>query len=148
MNQTQSNKSDIPRKKLREITIQLLYSTLFHENPGDISQEAVMLSEVLDLTEPQINEIQSRISSIVSHRQEIYEKITQCSSANFYGEINSIERVIIEQAVYELLYSPESIDLPLIVSEAIRLAQRFEVPQAIVFLNGLLSAIHKQVLGS
>jgi N utilization substance protein B len=56
----------------------------------------------------------------------------------------AVDRAILRMATYELQYQPE-VPVAVAISEAVELAQQFSTDESGRYVNGLLSAIAKQV---
>ena len=79
-----------------------------------------------------------------SKRQETDELISEFSHTWTIQRIPAVDRNILRLAIYELL---ERHDVPVavVINEAVELAKRFSTEESSKYVNGVLSAIAKQV---
>jgi transcription antitermination factor NusB len=128
------------RTKARQLSLQLLYqmdiTNDFSRESLDnfwLGQEERESSEVKQFTLELINGVQE-------HRQIIDRKITQYAKNWELKRMAVVDRNILRQACYELLFRP---DIPpkVSINEAINLAKRFSGEEAGKFVNGILDRI-------
>ncbi len=132
------------RTKARQLSLQLLYQM---DVTNDFSRESVdnfwlgqeerESSEVKQFTLELINGVQE-------HRQIIDRKITQFAENWELKRMAVVDRNILRQACYELLFRP---DIPpkVSINEAINLAKRFSGEEAGKFVNGILDKIRVDI---
>lgn len=124
------------RREGRERVISLLY---------EMEMKSCSPSELLDqLTLNPDNFVLERFMGICSKREQLDLEINALSKDWEVERMPLIDRIIAEQALYELLFCPE-IPTGVILSEAVELAQNFSTDGSGKFVNGLLSAAAKQV---
>ena len=83
------------------------------------------------------------LKGIIKKRPEIEKIITEHAPQWGFDKIAPIDRVILEQGVYEII---ESDDVPPVVAinEAIEIAKEFGTDKSSKFINGVLSNVMKQ----
>ncbi|HEY3937938.1 MAG TPA: transcription antitermination factor NusB [Bryobacteraceae bacterium] len=82
----------------------------------------------------------------VANAEEIDKKI-EVKAANWRLErMAVVDRNILRLAIYEL--SLQVIPAPVIIDEALELARQFSGDESLPFINGILDAVHRQVLGA
>ena len=84
------------------------------------------------------------IQGLVSHQEEIDERIRQyCENYNL-NRISAVDRNVLRLAIYEMLYRD---DIPPVVSinEAIELAKTFGGAESGKFVNGILDRVRKDL---
>ena len=117
--------------KLRELVMQALYQKeMTGSSNTDLIKQFKQNYKNLNLKdfETYLKEIKQNISDIDS----IINKHTNIN----INKISKIELAILKQAIYEMKNS--SLDKPIIISEAIRLAKRFGQDSSHKFVNALL----------
>ncbi len=117
--------------KLRELVMQALYQKeMTGSSNTDLIKQFKQNYKNLNLKdfETYLKEIKKNILDIDS----IIDKHTNIN----IDQISKIELAILKQAIYELKSS--SLDKPIIISEAIRLAKRFGQDSSHKFVNALL----------
>jgi len=57
-----------------------------------------------------------------------------------------VDRNILRLAIYEL--STNAVPAPIVIDEALELARQFSGDEAVSFINGVLDAVHRQVLAA
>ena len=145
------------RTAARELAVRLCYS--LSENPVD---PAVLLGDTFDEEyfatladedelfktypdEKQIKYIGHVIRGIAEHGAEIDGYIGKYAVGWKFGHISRMAVAIIKTAMYEILYMP---DVPnkAAINEAVELAKRYEQPETVKFINGVLgSFVRKEV---
>lgn len=78
-----------------------------------------------------------------NHREDIDQTITRCASNWRIERMPVVDRNIIRLGVYEL----ESTGLPIgiVISEAVELAKKFSTAKSGSFINGVLSAVARDM---
>ena len=77
---------------------------------------------------------------ILHHQEELDESINTALENYSPERVSAMDRAILRLGVYELLYRKD-LPTPIIVSEAIKLAERFSSLEAPRFINGVLAGI-------
>lgn len=77
---------------------------------------------------------------ILRHQEELDESINAALENYSPERVSAMDRAILRLGVYELLYRKD-LPTPIIVSEAIKLAERFSSLEAPRFINGVLAGI-------
>lgn len=77
---------------------------------------------------------------ILRHQEELDESINTALENYSPERVSAMDRAILRLGVYELLYRKD-LPTPIIVSEAIKLAERFSSLEAPRFINGVLAGI-------
>ena len=81
------------------------------------------------------------VTGIVLKLDEIDRLILEHSNNWRLARMPSVDRNILRLAVYEMLYV--STPAPIVIDEALELAQRFSGDQSAAFINGVLDAIRQ-----
>lgn len=89
--------------------------------------------------------VRERLVGIELHRPEIEELIRSHSRGWSIDRMPLLDLCILWLALYELLYQPDAIPTPVAISEAVELAKNFSTSESGKFINGILSAIAKEM---
>ena len=81
----------------------------------------------------------SRAEKINTHLQQIDEIIEKCAPEWPISQINRIDLAVLRQAVYELLFKPQT-PTKVIIDEAVEIAKRYGGKTSSSFVNGALAA--------
>lgn len=124
----------------RIAVIQTLFA--YEAHGGD---QVVLLEYVLKEFHPQISEpifAKSNLEGVFKNREKIKELIGATAPEWPFEKIAPIDRVILEQGVYEIVFSS---DVPPVVAinEAIEVAKEFGNENSPKFINGVLSTVMK-----
>lgn len=139
------------RSTAREIAVHLIYAVqctgaepqaLLSERFED-SYYSQLAGENEVYTEKPRGKQKSYISAVVegvaAHREELEGYISQYSIGWNLNRISSLARAIMELAMYEILYV-EDVPTNTAVHEAVLLARKYEEPETVAFVNGILGA--------
>ena len=117
--------------KLRELVMQALYQKeMTGSSNTDLIKQFKQNYKNLNL-----NSFETYLKEIKKNILDIDSTIDKHTNINI-DQISKIELAILKQAIYELKSS--SLDKPIIISEAIRLAKRFGQDSSHKFVNALL----------
>ena len=109
--------SQDPRHKRRQLFVEELFSTDFHEQ-----------------------KVSSETQTILQHQKEIDILIQKAASDFPIDKINKIDLAILRLAVYELAFKKKE-PKNVIIDEAIELAKEYANDTSPAFINGVLSHI-------
>lgn len=131
-------------QKFREIVFQLLYG----RDMGRASEENMveLCSNELKVTKKNVKEAQEVVNKICSKLEEIDSQITQTSYAYTFERIPGVERNILRQAIYDLLYN-KTLPHQIVIAEALRLAKKFSTKESASFVNAILDCLYKSLEG-
>ena len=117
--------------KVRELVMQALYQKeMTGSSNTDLIKQFKQNYKNLNL-----NSFETYLKEIKKNILDIDSTIDKHTNINI-DQISKIELAILKQAIYELKSS--SLDKPIIISEAIRLAKRFGQDSSHKFVNALL----------
>lgn len=134
----------IPKRKLREIVFQWLYSTEY--TGTDAKAMRSLLMKELKVARSALREAEERVEKIRAHREEINVLLQEASEGFALDRIQSAEKSILHLAAYELLYD-EEVPSKVALAEAVRLARKFSSPEAAGYVNAVLDHIYHQHQG-
>jgi len=142
------------RTVAREIAVRLCFS--ISENPSDPKE---LLTQVFEekyystlkdedklYKEPpddqQLGYITRLVTGIFEHLAELDGYIEKYSVGWKFGRISRTASAIMKTAMFEILYMP---DIPdgAAINEAVELAKRYEPPETVSFINGVLGSFSR-----
>ena len=106
--------------------------------------EDSLFSEMPD--EPQKEYIVSLVNGVCEHREELDGYITRYSHGWKISRISRTALGVLRCAMYEILYMP---DIPeaASINEAVELDKKFDDPETVSFVNGILGSFMKGLGG-
>lgn len=126
------------RKENREALMKWFYECDMKEELGLLSEYPH--KEAIAKKKPEARYAQALTSAFAEHQEQI-EAIISSSAAHWRIErIGKVELAILRLAATELLHLGD-IPVPVIVSEALELAQKYASDESKPFLNGVLGKI-------
>lgn len=135
----------LPQVKLREIIFQLLYSRDLGR--AEESSSIALLMKELHVTRSGVYLALSKASMLQNHLAEIDATITKAVKDYTLARIQRVERCILRLATYELTIE-KTIPPKVVITEAMRLGRKFATPESANFINAVLDAIYKTMLGA
>jgi len=146
------------RTVAREIAVRLCFS--ISENPSDPAEllSRVFEEEYYSSLEPedelyevkpddrQLEYITRLVSGVFEHAPELDNYIDKYSVGWKFGRISRTAVAIMKTAMYEVLYMPDIPDRAAI-NEAVKLAKRYEPPETVSFINGVLGSFSREETG-
>ena len=146
------------RAVAREIAVRLCFC--ISENPSDPGE---VLSEVFEedyystlkaeddlySVSPdtkQLDYITSLVTGVYEHAAELDGYIDKYAIGWKYGRVSRTAAAIMKTAMYEVLYMPDVPNMAAI-NEAVELAKRYDSPETVSFVNGVLGAFVRTEIG-
>ena len=131
----------------RIAVIQALFAWEFRdseENPAEAAEATLLY--IVEQFYPKLSSVDfalSNLKGILKERKKIKEIIAEHALQWEFDKIAAIDRVILEQGIYEILFSK---DVPPVVAinEAIEIAKEMSTENSPKFINGVLSNVMKQ----
>lgn len=124
------------RSSARERAVHFLY---------EAESRSLPVAEIVSAQVLKVDELVSLLTSGVASRQtDLDEMITEYSHTWTIHRMPAIDRNILRLAIYELLDRLE-VPVAVIINEAVELAKRFSTEESGRYVNGVLSAIARQV---
>ena len=124
------------RSTARERAVHFLYEAESRSLPvSDIVAAQVLAADDL---------VSSLTSGVASRQTQLDEMITEYSHTWSIHRMPAIDRNVLRLAIFELIDRPE-VPVAVIINEAVELAKRFSTEESGRYVNGVLSAIAKQV---
>ena len=142
------------RTVAREIAVRLCFS--ISENPSDPTEllstvfeegyySTLQSEDKLYKTFPdslQLEYITRLITGVTDHSAELDGYIDKYAVGWRFGRISRTAVAIMKAAMYEVLYMPDVPDKASI-NEAVELAKRYEPPETVSFINGVLGSFSR-----
>jgi N utilization substance protein B len=144
------------RANARELAVHLIYSQSFTgEEPQDLIAARLekeyyqKLAEENEIYEerpsrPQRAYIDGVVSGVANRCEELNETIQQFSIGWDVTRISRLARTIMQLAIYEILYI-EDVPTGVAVSEAVRLAKKYDGDDTGSFVNGILGSFARSL---
>ena len=146
------------RTVAREIAVRLCFC--ISENPSDPEE---LLSDVFEEEyydslkgedklykenpdAPQLEYITSLVLGVVAHSAELDGYIEKYAVGWKFGRISRTAVAIMKTAMFEVLYMPE-VPPKAAINEAVELAKRYEQPETVPFINGVLGSFSRGETG-
>ena len=146
------------RTVAREIAVRLCFA--MSENPSDPKEllektfedeyyYSLQTEDDLYKSKPnkkQLDYINDLVIGISEHSAELDGYIEKYAVGWKFGRISRTAAAIMRLAMYEVLYMP---DIPngAAINEAVELAKRYEEPQTVSFINGILGSFSRGEFG-
>jgi len=146
------------RTVAREIAVRLCFC--ISENPSDpeellscvfeetyystLSTEDKLYKERPD--PKQLEYISRMVTGVFGHSAELDRYIDKYAVGWKFGRISRTAAAIMKAAMFEVLYMPEVPDRAAI-NEAVELAKRYEPPETVSFINGVLGSFSRAETG-
>ncbi|MCI9332207.1 MAG: transcription antitermination factor NusB [Oscillibacter sp.] len=145
------------RNTAREIAIHLSYELSFTDKTVDalLSQRLTAesfaeLAEEEDLyrevpNAKQVAYIRRLVSGVREHGAELDGYIEKYAKGWRFSRIPLVASAIMRVAMYEVMYMP---DVPnaAAINEAVEIAKKYETPETVKFINGILGSFSRQEL--
>jgi N utilization substance protein B len=131
----------MPPHKFREIVFLLLFSRETQESEPEELVSLVM--QELKVSRKQVRDAWEKVELILANLLDIDADISEVSTSYDFHRIQKVEMNILRLAFFELQYEKE-LAVPIIISEAKRLAKKFATPDAAAFCQALIDAYVKR----
>ena len=139
------------RSQIREIAIHIVFAQDANPRSGD-----ELIDELLDKcyyetyagedeiytsypSQKQVAYLRRVARGVVEHRPELDAYIEKYARSWAVGRISRVAVAIMRVAMYEILYMP---DVPgaSAINEAVEIAKKYEEPETVAFVNGILGS--------
>jgi transcription antitermination protein NusB len=146
-----------PRRRSREIALQILHQMDVGGDPQLEAKQMIaryfahLAPETAPVTDIEMGPgaggdpaarvdrglVDELVGGVSEHRAEIDAQLTALSRNWRLERMGIVERNVIRIALYELGHAP-SVQVPVIINEAVELAKRYGTAEGVAFVNGLL----------
>ena len=143
------------RNIAREIAIHLSYELSFSDRPIDellderlTAETFATLAEEDELYKEAPNSkkadyIRRLVKGVDEHAAELDGYIAKYAKGWSFARIPLVASAIMRVAMYEMLYMPE-IPNGAAINEAVEIAKKYETPETVKFMNGILGSFVRQ----
>ena len=144
------------RGNARELAVHLIYGRNFTgEEPRDVvsirleKEYYEQLAHENDVytefpSRPQLRYIDAVVEGVANREEELNEQISKFSIGWDISRISRLTRCILQLAIYETLYV-EDVPVGVAVSEAVRLAKKYDGDDTGSFVNGILGSFARSL---
>ena len=144
------------RANARELAVHLIYGRDF---TGEEPQQVVAtrlekdyyqkLSEENDVyaerpSRAQLGYIDKVVSGVANREEELNATIQKFSIGWDVSRISRLTRCVMQLAIFEILYA-EDVPTGVAISEAVRLAKKYDAPETGSFVNGILGSFARSL---
>jgi N utilization substance protein B len=119
------------RKQPVDESIETFYGTLYSEAGPSPPERDAFLEGLVRGTVEKAGEIDALISGHAEHWR--------------LERMPAVDRNILRLAIYEMRHTETP--APVVIDEALELARRFSSEESVLFVNGVLDAIHREAAG-
>ena len=142
------------RSAAREIAVHLIYAVqCTGEDAAKVLKErfdetyyALLSDENEVYTEmpgkKQLAYITSAVEGVCSHQEELEGYLAKYSIGWNVNRISRLAKAAMELAMYEALYM-DDVPMNVAIHEAVKLAQNYEEPETVAFVNGVLGTLSR-----
>ena len=143
------------RNTAREIAIHLSYELSFTDQPIDellrdrltadafaaLAEEDPLYAEAPNAKQAEY--IRRLVKGVDEHAAELDGYIAKYAKGWSFSRIPLVASAIMRVAMYEILYMP---DIPnrVSINEAVEIAKKYETPETVKFINGILGSFVRQ----
>lgn len=132
----------VPKRKLREVVVQLLYS--FDLNcDTNLEETFKLLLQSLVIRDELAQVAQEKVMEVLPLLVVIDEMIAREARGYAFKRISRVECSILRLSIFELLYD-ETIPPKVSIAEAVRLSRKFGTKEGGNFVNGVLDAVYRE----
>ena len=144
------------RGDARELAVHLIYGRIFTgEEPEQVVSVRLdkeyyeQLSSENDIysdrpSRAQLRYIDSVVASIANREEDLNQQIQKFSIGWDVSRISKLARCILQLAIYEILYV-EDVPTGVAVSEAVRIAKKYDGDDTGAFVNGILGSFARSL---
>lgn len=120
---------------------EFLEARLSDENFADLAPESELYAQTPNAK--QRDYIRRLVSGVAEHAAELDTYIEKYAQGWRFERISLVASAIMRVAMYEILYMPE-IPHGVAINEAVEIAKKYESPETVRFLNGILGSFVRQ----
>ena len=125
--------------------MQMLYQAEIGKQTPD--QVRANFWKAADEVEPEIRAFAEELfSAAIEHQEKIDELLVANSKHWRLERMPAVDRNLLRMAVGEML-GFKGTPFPIVINEALEIGRRFSAPESINFLNGMLDAIARSLIG-
>lgn len=129
------------RRLAREIAMQTLFQLEFSDINAELARQAVCQEREINEQEVSLDYVRILINGVTANKEAIDELICQHTNNWKIERMPAVDRNILRIAVYELLYSAETLTPNIIINEAIEISKIYGTDNSPKFINGILGKL-------
>jgi N utilization substance protein B len=142
------------RSAAREIAVHLIYAaqctgedaqTILNERFEESYYQLLSSENEIYAEKPSAKQrayIKAVTEGVNARREELEALLAKYSIGWNVNRISRLARAVMELAMYEALYV-EDVPMNVAINEAVKLAQKYEEPETVAFVNGILGAFSR-----
>jgi transcription antitermination protein NusB len=133
------------RRKSRELAMQMLFQADIGKQTADEVRATFWRSG--DEVEPEVRGFAEDLFRASTLHQERIDKIIADHSKHWRLErMPAVDRNLLRMAIGEML-AFKGTPFPIVINEALEIGRRYSAPESINFLNGVLDAVARNLIG-
>jgi len=111
------------------------------ENFEDLSGESELYAEMPN--QKQLDYIRHLVSGVAEHAAELDTYIEKYAKGWKFERISLVASAVMRVAMFEIMYMP---DIPhgVAINEAVEIAKKYEEPETVKFINGILGSFLRE----
>ncbi|MGZ4822554.1 MAG: transcription antitermination factor NusB [Terriglobales bacterium] len=131
------------RRKSRELLLQMLFQSDLGKQPAE-QVRRTFWAEQKDTTE-EVREYVEDLFRVATERAAEIDRVIEEHAKNWrMDRMAAVDRNLLRAAVAEFLGKPQ-VPKPVVINEAIEIARRYSTPESIVFINGVLDSVARDL---
>ncbi|MBI4411178.1 MAG: transcription antitermination factor NusB [Deltaproteobacteria bacterium] len=134
------------RRKAREYCLQVLFQIEFTGGTGQGPKPNEVLSRFWEenSTSDEVRKFTEELALGAIRNQKEIDVLIEAHSTNWkLSRMASVDRNLLRQAVYELIYC-DAIPSSVTINEAVEIAKKYGTEESSAFINGILDKIAKE----
>jgi N utilization substance protein B len=134
------------RRKSRELAMQMLYQAdLGKQTPDEV--RATFWKAGDETVEPEVRGFAEDLFRVATLHQAEIDELIVANSRNWRLErMPAVDRNLLRMAIGEMI-GFKGTPFPIVINEALEIGRRYSGPESINFLNGILDAIARSLIG-
>jgi len=130
----------LPRRKQREILLQLLFAWEVAEPSIELMMEAAEISKKNAL------EVDGWLQQLLNHIHKIDEILIRSSRSYSLERISLIDKNVLRIAIFEMIF--EGGEPKIVIEEALRLSKKFSSPEAVAYVHAVIDEVNQNARAS
>jgi transcription antitermination protein NusB len=133
------------RRKSRELAMQMLFQADMGKQTPD--QVQATFWKASDEVEPEVRGFAEDLFRVATLHQEKIDELIAANSRHWRLErMPAVDRNLLRMAIGEMI-GFKGTPYPIVINEALEIGRRYSAPESINFLNGVLDAIARSLIG-
>ena len=130
------------RHQMRESAFMLTFERIFNEDSLDDLIETARECELVEMNDQAIALFKGIDEQKLILDVEIEKHLKKWS----INRISKVSLAVLRVAMYEIIFS-DDMDIDVVISEAVKIAQDYTLKDDVAFVNGVLSSVSKEKKG-